>query len=46
LGRKTAELMRLGNYEEQFGQFLLGVAEFPANAVIWVAVVRSEHPAP
>ncbi len=46
LGRKTAELMRLGKYEEQFRQFLLGVAEFPANAVIWVAVVRSERPAP
>jgi hypothetical protein len=47
LGRKTTELMRLGSrYEEDFRKYLYGVAEFPVNAAIWVAVVRSEHPAP
>lgn len=47
LNRRRAELIRLGGlYEEQFRQYLHGEAEFPANAVLWVAVVRSEDPAP
>jgi hypothetical protein len=47
LHRKPAELMRLGSeYNEQFRQYLTGEAEFPSKAVLWVAVVRSEHPSP
>jgi len=47
LNRKPAELVWLGSpYEEQFRQYLHGDAEFPANAVLWVAVARSEHPSP
>jgi hypothetical protein len=44
---KLVEMMRLGSlYEEQFRQYLNGEAKFPANAVLWVAVIRSEHPPP
>jgi hypothetical protein len=47
MNRKPAEMMRLGAaYDEQFREYLLGSAPFPRNAVLWVAVVRSEHPSP
>jgi hypothetical protein len=47
VNRKLVELVRLGRtYEEQFRQYHNGEAEFPANGVLWVAVVRSEHTSP
>jgi hypothetical protein len=31
-------------YEEEFRQYLLGEAEFPANASMWIILALSEHP--
>ena len=47
MGKKKIWLVNLGPvYEEQFRQYLNGESGFPVNAAIWVAVVRSESPAP
>ena len=47
MGGKPVRLVQLGKaYEEEFRQYLHGEAAFPRNAAIWVAVVRSEAPAP
>ncbi len=47
IGRKPMQLIQLGpKYEEQFRQYLAGESGFPSSAAIWVAVVRSESPAP
>jgi len=43
----TAEpLITLGKYEEDFRRFLLGLADFPQNSAIWVAVSNTPSPAP
>jgi hypothetical protein len=39
-------LISLGRYEEDFRRFLLGLAEFPQNSAIWVAVSNTPSPAP
>ena len=47
MGSRAVPLIGLGcTYDEQFRQHLHGEAEFPRNAVLWVAVVRSEEPPP
>jgi hypothetical protein len=46
MNRKLVPLMSLGVYQEQFRRYLHAEAGFPQNAAIWVAVVRSESPAP
>ena len=44
---RAVPLIGLGcTYDEQFRQHLHGEAEFPRNAILWVAVVRSEEPPP
>jgi hypothetical protein len=47
MGAKRVSLIQLGaKYEEQFRQYLNGEAGFPQSAAIWIAVARSETPAP
>lgn len=47
MGGRPVPLIHLGRtYDEQFRQYLHGEAEFPRNAALWVAVLRSEDPPP
>lgn len=47
VGGKPMQLIQLGaKYQEQFRQYLNGQSGFPSSSAIWIAVVRSESPAP
>ena len=47
MGRKPNPLIHLGHsYEDQFRRYLHADDEFPSNAVLWIAVIRSEEPPP